>query len=74
MATPSTALSPQPVVAIQDDYGNTVTSASATIRPDQGRARPGGPGTLLGCSTAPTVNGVATFSGCRIDTVGSGIG
>ena len=70
--TPSTALSAQPIVVIQDEFGNTATSASATIAltrvlPDQG-----GSGTLLGCSTAPTVNGVATFSGCRIDTVGVG--
>ena len=70
--TPSTVLSPQPVVAIQDDFGNTVASASATIVLTKLAPDLGGAGTLVGCSTAPTVSGVATFSGCRIDTVGVG--
>jgi trimeric autotransporter adhesin len=70
--TPSAVLSPQPVVAIQDAFGNTVASASATILLAKLAPDLGGPGTLVGCSTAPTVNGVATFSGCRIDTVGVG--
>jgi hypothetical protein len=69
---PSAALSPQPVVAIQDNFGNTVTSASATISLTRTGPDLGGPGSLLGCSTAPTVNGVAAFTGCRIDTVGVG--
>ncbi len=70
--TPSAALSPQPVVAIQDNFGNTVTSASATISLTRIGPDLGGPGSLLGCSTAPTVNGVAAFTGCRIDAVGVG--
>ena len=70
---PSSSLSIQPVVAIQDNFGNTVTSASATIlltrvAPDQG-----GPGTLAGCSTSPTVNGVATFSAVVLTRSESGI-
>ena len=70
--TPSSLLSSQPVVAIQDAFGNTVASASATILLTKVAPDAGGPGTLVGCSTAPTVAGVATFSGCRIDTVGVG--
>lgn len=72
LSTPGTNLSPQPVVAIQDNFGNTVASASATILLTKLAPDAGGPGTLVGCSTAPTVNGVATFSGCRIDAVGVG--
>ena len=70
--TPSSLLASQPVVAIQDNFGNTVTLASATVLLTKVAPDAGGPGTLLGCSTAPTVNGVATFSGCRIDTIGVG--
>ena len=71
--TPSSLLASQPVVAIQDDFGNTVTSASATILLTKLTPDLGGSGSQLrGCSTAPTVNGVATFSGCWIDTVGVG--
>ena len=69
---PSSQLASQPVVAIQDSFGNTVTSASATILLSIVAPDLGGPGVLIGCSTAPTVNGVSTFSGCRIDTVGVG--
>ncbi len=70
--TPGTVLSPQPVVAIQDNFGNTVTSASATILLTKVAPDLGGPGALVGCSTAATVNGVATFTGCQINAVGVG--
>ena len=63
-------LSPQPVVKVEDANGNVVTSDSETITlAIANNAGPGG--TLSGCS-ATTINGVATFSGCRIDTIGTG--
>lgn len=71
--TPGGAFAVQPVVAIQDALGNTVTTASATVTLAIG-ANPGGGGTTLLCTTNPlsTTNGVATFSGCRINNVGVG--
>jgi signal peptidase I len=60
----------QPVVAVQDAGGNTVTtsgpSVTLTITP------PAGVATLF-CTTNPrsTSSGLATFAGCRIDTTGS---
>jgi len=73
--TPTTALSPQPAVAIEDAQGNVVTSgASAPITLTKNAPALGGPGSLTGCSANPltTVGGVATFSGCRVDAVGVG--
>ncbi|HSW42553.1 MAG TPA: hypothetical protein VLM76_08605 [Patescibacteria group bacterium] len=71
--TPGGAFAVQPVVAIQDAHGNTVTTASATVTLAIG-ANPGGGGTTLLCTANPlsTTNGVATFSGCRINNVGVG--
>ncbi|MEI7744953.1 MAG: hypothetical protein WCK58_14540, partial [Chloroflexota bacterium] len=54
----------QPVVAVQDAYGNAITSSTATITLGSSG------GTLSGCS-ATTTGGVATFSGCRIATAGT---
>ncbi len=66
----------QPRVAIQDASGNTVTSgpgsgAGVTLALVGGT---GASGASLGCTTNPVlaVNGIATFSGCRIDRTGSG--
>jgi len=65
--TTTSILSPQPVVAIQDTYGNTVpTSATVTI------TKSGGSGSLLNCGPFPTTTGVVTGSSCRIDAVGTG--
>ena len=59
----------QPVVAIQDAGGNTVTSNTSTVSLAIG-TNPSG-GTLSGC-TGTTTAGVATFSGCKIDKPGNG--
>ncbi|MFZ5854603.1 MAG: hypothetical protein ACOYXS_08910 [Chloroflexota bacterium] len=69
--TPSGAFAQQPAVAIQDAQGNTVTSASTSVTLTIG-SNPGS-GTLT-CNTNPlaTTNGVATFTGCRINNVGVG--
>lgn len=65
----------QPVVAVQDAGGNTVTSggsSNALITLAIGTNPSGG---VLTCSnglTRQAVNGVATFSGCQIDRAGVG--
>ncbi len=64
-AAGGTAFTSQPVVAIEDAGGNTVTSAVSTVTLAIGS----GPGTLSGCA-ATTTAGVASFSGCSIDTAG----
>ncbi|HXG40475.1 MAG TPA: hypothetical protein VNJ28_05990 [Candidatus Limnocylindrales bacterium] len=69
---PNMPLAQQPQVAIQDAFGNTVTSASTTITLALS-TNPGG--ALLTCTgglSKATVNGVATFTGCRLDKVGVG--
>lgn len=66
-------LSPNITVAIQDAGGNTVTtgqSAAITLL----ITVPNRLGAVLNCSggnTVAAVNGVATFTGCRIDRVGT---
>ncbi len=63
----------QPVVAIQDAGGNTVTAAAATTVSLALGANPGG-GTLTcsGGNSQTTTLGVATFSGCAINNAGVG--
>jgi len=70
--TPGGAFATQPVVAIQDAGGATVTTSTATVALSLG-ANPGG-GTLscTGGLSKAAVNGVATFSGCAITAVGVG--
>jgi hypothetical protein len=69
----NSAWSTQPKVAIQDAYGNTVTTASANvtlaITPGTGTA-----GAVLTCTANPkaTSSGVATFTGCKINLAGGG--
>ena len=73
--TGGTAWSTQPVVKVQDQYGNTVTgsSASITLAITGGTPATGGPGTF-----SATVNplaassGIATFAGAKIDKPGTG--
>ncbi|HEY3319548.1 MAG TPA: PKD domain-containing protein [Planctomycetota bacterium] len=57
-------------VAIQDAFGNTVTSASDQVAIDIG-TNPGG-GTLSGTLTMPAVNGIATFNNLSINKSGAG--
>lgn len=62
--------STQPVVAVLDQYGNQVTGDTSTvslgITPGTGD-----PNAHLACSPTAAVAGMATFSGCAIDKVGS---
>jgi hypothetical protein len=64
----------QPVVAVQDTYGNTVTSSTAplTLSITSGTPASGGPGTLS-CTSNPltAASGVATFAGCSVNTIGT---
>ncbi|RKN67178.1 S26 family signal peptidase [Microbacterium sp. CGR2] len=62
----NTAFSRQPVVAVQDAGGNTVTSSSIPVTLSVNS------GTLI-CTSNPrnAVAGVATFAGCRIDQAGN---
>jgi hypothetical protein len=72
--TVSAAWSQQPVVAVEDAGGNTVTSSSAsvTLTIKIGTPACGGPGTLSGTTTLGASSGVATFSGLSINAVGTG--
>ena len=64
-STGGTPLATQPVVAIQDAGGNTVTTSTASV--DLSITAPNG--ATLTCTDDPktAVLGVATFAGCRID-------
>ncbi len=66
-ATGGTAFTAQPTVAIEDAGGNTVTGDTHAIT----LARTAGSGTLSGCASTTTA-GVAVFSGCTINTAGTG--
>ena len=69
-ATAGAALSPQPVVTVQDAFGNTVTASTASITLALD-ANPGG-GALSGQATVAAANGVATFSGLSLNRAGAG--
>lgn len=63
--------SPQPVVTVQDQYGNTVTSgaqASASVT----LSIAAGGGSLSGTTTKSATAGVATFTGISDDTAATG--
>ncbi len=62
-----TAFATQPVVTVQDQFGNTVTSSSAAIA----LTLTTGTGTLSGTTTVSASSGVATFSGLNINLVGA---
>ncbi len=67
--TGGTPLTQQPVVYIEDAQGNLVTTDNTTVTLAIG-SNPGH-GTLSGC-TAQTSGGIATFTGCTIDKIGTG--
>ncbi len=67
--TGGSALSTQPSVTIEDAAGNPVQGDSTSITLAIG-TNPAN-GSLSGC-TSTTTNGVATFSGCKIDKAGTG--
>src|ERR1039458_7007738 len=71
-ASGGTAFSTQPVVSIEDAGGNVVTTDSSTVTLAIAASTPstGGPGTLAGC-TGTESSGVVTFTGCRINAVGT---
>lgn len=70
--TAGSALGTQPVVAIQDSNGNTVTDSATPVKLiiTAGTGEKGA--TLLGPSTTNAVNGVARFSDLFIDKAGTG--
>ncbi|MDT4911147.1 MAG: hypothetical protein QOC66_275 [Pseudonocardiales bacterium] len=68
--TGGSALSAQPVVRVKDAGGNSAAGAvTLALAPGTGT-----PGATLSCATNPVsgVNGVATFSGCNVDKIGTG--
>jgi hypothetical protein len=70
--TGGSALSPQPVVTLQDQYGNPVTNTAQNVTVAiQNNA---GSGTLSGTATVAldTSTGTATFSGLSVDKAGAG--
>ncbi len=67
---PNSNFSTQPVVAVQDAGGNTVTSASTTVTLT--KTGPAGTFSCTGGESKATTSGVATFSGCKISVVGVG--
>ena len=72
-STAGAAFGTQPVVAVEDAFGNIVTtdSSTVTLAITAGTPTSGGPGTLSGCSQTETA-GVITFSSCKIDRLGTG--
>jgi YD repeat-containing protein len=69
-ATAGAAFAAQPVVKVQDAFGNTVTSDNATTI----TLTYNGAGALT-CTTNPVTvaAGVATFAGCKVSAAGSGV-
>ena len=69
--TGGTAWTNQPKVTVEDAGGNTVTGDASTVTLAIGtNAGPGG--TLSGCTQSGESAGVVSFSGCKIDKVGTG--
>jgi hypothetical protein len=69
-AAVGSAFAGQPVVAVEDGGGNTVTAGpDSTV--DVTIAIQSGSGSLLGTVTKTAVGGVATFTNLRIDTIGA---
>ena len=71
-ATVNSAFSAQPEVTVQDASGNTASNyyADVTLSITPGKGASGA--VLSGTTTVTTLNGVATFSGLRINLPGSG--
>ena len=69
-STGGVASTTQPVVTVEDVAGNTVTSDASGVTLTIHHPRRA----LLSCTndnTLPAVNGVATFTGCKIDQAGT---
>ncbi len=58
-ATAGMAFAQQPVIWVEDTYGNLVTNATGTVT----AVRDAGSGTLQGTLTVAVIDGVATFTG-----------
>ena len=67
---PGQPITPAVTVEVQDDFGNVVTTSTASITLAIG-TNPGG-GTLGGTLTQSSVNGIATFDDLSIDLSGNG--
>lgn len=70
-STGGIALASQPRVAVQDRFGNAVTTDASSVSLTIGTNPSGG---TLTCAANPVtvVGGSATFTGCAIDRVGAG--
>ena len=69
-ATAGSVIGAPPTVTIQDNFGNTVTSSTASITIAIG-TNPGG-GTLSGTTTKSALSGVATFTDLSINKATTG--
>lgn len=71
--TGGVAFPQQPTVAIEDAGGNVVTTDASTVTLSIASGTPtaGGPGALTGCTGTESA-GVISFSGCAINTAGTG--
>ena len=69
-ATAGAAFGTQPVVTVEDQYGNTVTTGADSTT-NITAAIQTGTGTLQGTVTKTAVAGIATFTNLRIDTTGA---
>ena len=70
-STGGVAFPTQPVVTIEDSSGNVVTNNTSTVTLSINSGT-GTSGATLACSTQAASAGVATFSGCAINAVGTG--
>jgi hypothetical protein len=68
-ANQASAFSIQPIIEVQDSYGNRVTNASNSIT----LSTQTGSGTLAGATTMSAVNGLATFTNVSYDTAENGV-
>ena len=70
--TGGVAWATQPDVAVQDQYGNTVSGSTASV--SLAIANDAGPGGVLTCTSNPmnAVAGLASYAGCKIDKSGTG--
>ena len=72
------AFTTQPVVAVQDQYGNTITTDNSTVVTlaiTAGTPTSGGSGAQLTCTTSlsrTVIAGTASFGGCAINVMGNG--
>jgi trimeric autotransporter adhesin len=73
-ASGGSAFATQPVVTVEDAAGNLVPTdhSTVTIAIAPGTPSSGGPGTLSSCTSTGEKNGVFSFTGCTIDTAGTG--